>query len=283
MRALVPLCVLLVASALLPAAAPAAVTKRSGVVYGSGASGSGDVRLRLDLYRPSRRFKGRRPVVVLIHGGGFRAGRRDDANISRVARGFAARGTVAVSIDYRLQRQDPRPSAPVRPLLDALPDQPRSRAIVAAVDDTLTAIDYLRRNARKLRIDARRLGLVGSSAGAVTADHVAYTLDDHGIRGRRIRFVGSLWGGILVSPGAAQLERGEPALFAHHGDADRTVPVQLSDRLVERARAQRVRREYHRVAGAGHGYPGSRFFTAEVRDGQTSFGRLLRFGRLALR
>ncbi|MGZ4276579.1 MAG: alpha/beta hydrolase [Solirubrobacteraceae bacterium] len=156
------------------------------------------------------------------------------------------------------------------------------------MDDTLTATDYLRAHAEKLGIDVRRLGLVGSSAGAVTADHVGYVLDDHGIRGPKIGFVASLWGGIVVpAPGggrvaAVQLERDEPALFAVHGSADPTVPVRLDDQLVARARAQHVRTEYHRIPGGLHGFNGSQFFTRRVVGAQTPFDRLILFARSAL-
>jgi acetyl esterase/lipase len=279
--------------AALPPTASGAVSVRSGVEYGTGEVAvpePGRANLVLDLYRPSKRFTGARPVVVLIHGGGFRSGDRKNAGLVRTARGLAARGIVAASIDYRLLEQDPEPSARVTPLLAALPEAPISRAIAASADDTLTAIDYLKRNARRLRLDMGRLGLVGSSAGAITANHVAYVLNDHGIRGRPIKFVGSLWGGILVRPpegrgnaAAVQLERGEPAFFAVHGDRDRTVPVQLSDDLFARARDKRVPVEYHRVQGGAHGFPGSRFFTANVGRGQTPFDRLLRFAGAELR
>src|SRR5689334_7514105 len=40
------------------------------------------------------------------------------------------------------------------------------------VDDTLTAVDYRRSHAFDLRIDMNCLGLIGSSAGAITTDHV---------------------------------------------------------------------------------------------------------------
>jgi len=57
--------------------------------------------------------------------------------------------------------------------------------------------------------------------------------------------------------------------------------VALSDQLVERARAQRVPHEYHRIAGGGHGPP--RFFTEPVAGDDTAFDRLLAFARTHLR
>jgi acetyl esterase/lipase len=166
-----------------------------------------------------------------------------------------------------------------------VPDVPIFVAQVAAVDDTLTAIDWLNEHAQELRIHPHRLGLVGSSAGAITADHVAYTLDEYGIAVPRISFVGDLWGGIFfdVAAEAAQLEPGEAPLFAVHGSADRTVPVFLDDRLVARAQAVGVPVEYHRVAGADHGFAATGFFTREVAPGQTAFDRMLAFADRYLR
>jgi acetyl esterase/lipase len=281
--------------ALLPAApsTAAGVETISGVVYGSAQVNAPEAdasQLLLDLYRPASRSRARRPIVVIIHGGGFTHLSRADPGVVRVAGSLAALGVVVASIDYRVAGQEPVPSERVAPLVAALPAGPLSSAVAVAVDDALTAIDYLRAHAKELRIDMHRLGLVGSSAGAITADHVAYVLDDYHIERPKIRFVASLWGGILVpspeGPGtdpADQLEHGEAPLFAVHGDADTTVPVALSDALVARARAQKVRNEYYRIRGGVHGYDGSEFFTRAVVGNQTPFDRLLRFAKSALR
>jgi acetyl esterase/lipase len=284
---------LLLAALLVPAApAGAAVHVRSAIVYGHarvGAPTARTVALVLDLYRPARRSRARRPVVVLIHGGGYAHGNRRERGLVRIAGALAARGIVAASIDYRLVGSRPQPSRRVRPLVDALPASVFSRAESAAADDTLTAIGFLRRHARRFGVDPARVGLAGSSAGATTADDVAYSLDDHGIPAPRIRFVGDLWGGIFVDaprfgdPTAVQLEHGEAALFCVHGAADPIVPVMVDDQLVARARAQHVRHEYHRIRGAGHGYASTGFFTRRVAGRQTAFDRLLRFASTALR
>ena len=277
-----------------PAAArdPSGVSVRANLVYGHGrvaAPSARNVALLLDLYQPARPGTVRRPVVVLIHGGGFRAGTRKQPDLVRIAEGLVGRGFVVASLDYRLSPRSPVPSARVRPLLASAPAAPVYRAMVAAVDDTLAAVSWLRRNAARLRLDVGRLGLIGGSAGAITADHVAYALDDLGVRGPRVRFVGSLWGGIFIPPdqraAAAQLERGEAQLFAVHGDADTTVPVTFDDALVARARARAVgvRTEYHRIPGGRHGFPGTGFFTRRVTGGQTPFRRLLGFATRALR
>src|SRR5689334_5037290 len=80
---------------LRPASAPPVRSER-GVEF---ARPRGTV-LRLDLDRPDDAAI--RPAVVLIHGGGWGAGRRDLTTSSREA--FAAHGYVAASVDYRLAR-----------------------------------------------------------------------------------------------------------------------------------------------------------------------------------
>ena len=185
------------------------------VVYGQGQVNKpapGKFDLLLDLYRPVTKSRQRRPAVVLIHGGSFMTGVRNDSSMVQIGRALAARGVVVASIDYRLLAQDPVNSARVAPLTTALGGSPFARAVIASLDDTLAAIDWLRANASRYRIDLKRLGLVGSSAGAITANHVAYLLDDYGVKAPRVRFVGDLWGAILLAPGAAALERGEAPL-----------------------------------------------------------------------
>jgi len=283
----------LAALAAEPASAGGGVRVTEAVVYGEGRVNQperGRARLRLDLYRPAARSGRLRPAVMLVHGGGFSGGTRAQPDLVRIAHALARSGVVVASIDYRLTPQAPVPSRRVARVAAVAPDIPVFDGMVAAVDDTLTALDWLRRRDRaaRLGIDRGRIGLVGGSAGAITAGHVAYALDDIGVAAPRIRFVGDLWGGIfLTAPGArsgaAQLERGEAALFAVHGSGDRTVPVDLDDALVARARAVGVRAEYHRIPGAGHGFAATGFFTRDVVAEQTAYQRLLRFARTALR
>lgn len=285
------LLVALLAAPVAPARA-AQVVVRHGVKYGMAEvalPAPGRSRLLLDLYRPARATRAPRPVVIAIHGGAFRRGSRADPHIVRIARGLAARGAVVASIDYRLLGQEPITSADgPRPAADTT-DTPLDRGTTAAVDDTLSAIDYLRAHALRLRIDLGRLGLVGASAGAITADNIAFVLGKAAIGGPRPRFVASLWGGIphpsaVARPAEAdRLRRGTQALFAVHGSADTQVPVRLSDDLVARARAAGLRTEYHRVASHGHGFHAMEFFRLAVRGRQTAFQRLLAFASSALR
>ena len=250
------------------------VSVRKGVQYGTGlvqAPSPQEVPLRLDLYEPTGASKPR-PFAIVIHGGGFRYGSRDSDQAVRLAQGLASRGIVAASISYRLKDRKPVLSGTFAPLAGYVaprpgfpPDADWNRAVVAAVEDTLQAVKFMRGQAAAYGIDPERVGLVGGSAGALTSNHIAYVLDDHGIERPSIRFVGSLWGGVLIRSrnGAAkpesQLETGEAAIFAAHGDQDPSLPVSMSDELIARAREQLVPNEYFRMEDAGHDPP--RFYS----------------------
>ena len=111
--------------------------------------------LRYDVHRPAGAGGPARPAIVWIHGGGWLSGRKEDvANYLRV---IAARGFVAVALDYTL--------AP-----DAVhPTQLRQ------VHDTLV---HLLGRADELGIDAARVVLAGDSAGAQIAAQLAAALAD---------------------------------------------------------------------------------------------------------
>jgi alpha/beta superfamily hydrolase len=57
--------------------------------------------LTLDLYKPINDQNKFRPLLVLIHGGAWAFGSKDDADISTVAKYMAKRGYVVASINYR--------------------------------------------------------------------------------------------------------------------------------------------------------------------------------------
>ncbi|MCE3002231.1 MAG: alpha/beta hydrolase [Xanthomonadaceae bacterium] len=277
---------------LLPAAEPLyPVAVESAVVYGQGQVSNpvpGAKNLLLDLYRPvgAESTGQRSPAVVIIHGGGFTGGSRTQGDLVTIARAMAARGFVAVSIDYRLVPDGPVPSARVASLRGPATvgtsgaDLAQRTAAVAAIDDALGAVDWLRANATRLNVDASRIGLLGGSAGAVTAVHLGYVLDDYGVAAMPFSFVVDLWGASIIpanDPAAAanHLEAGEPPLFVVHGTNDPTVPFAASELLVARAQGQRLAHEFHPITGGGHGFGAVGFFSAPISPGVTLFDRML--------
>ncbi len=102
---------------------------------------------RLDLYVPE---SGPRPFpgLVLIRGGSWREGTRDDPRMARIAEPLARRGFLVAAIDYR---HVPHAVFP------------------AQIDDAQLAVRWLRSNAAGLELDPDRIGALGGSAGGQLA------------------------------------------------------------------------------------------------------------------
>jgi len=117
----------------------------------------------LDLYRPrGLRAGARRPVVVWIHGGGWRRGdKRTGAR--RKAELFTGAGYLFASVNYRLSPLEFDARAP-DPGRVRFPDHPA---------DVGEALGWLRRHVAGRSGDPRRLLLIGHSAGAHLAALVA--------------------------------------------------------------------------------------------------------------
>ena len=113
----------------------------------------GETTLGLDLYRAPQTDA---PLVLYVHGGGWRSGDKADAHTERLAP-LAAYGVTVASVDYRLV-----PGA-------AFPDQ---------VHDLKGAVRWLRSQAPSLGLRSDRLGIWGASAGAYLGSLVALTAGD---------------------------------------------------------------------------------------------------------
>lgn len=117
---------------------------------------SAKYNLSLHMFKPpSTDVRLKRPAMVMIHGGGFINGNRDDKkDLIEWCMELAMRGYVAVSIDYRINK--------------TMMQTDSETSMVWAAHDAKAAVRWLRANAAKYRIDADRIGVFGSSAGAMT-------------------------------------------------------------------------------------------------------------------
>ncbi len=129
----------------------------SNVKYGQAVS----QQLDLDVYTGAGDTARSRPLVVFIHGGGFRMGTKATPFAVMVCTSLARRGYVAASIDYRLS---PTPTN----------DTALFEAMLLALHDAKAAVRFFRRNAATYGLDPSQIFSAGSSAGAVTALHLAY-------------------------------------------------------------------------------------------------------------
>ena len=227
--------------------------------------------MQLNLARP-KHASGPLPVVLCIHGGGFRAGNREGYNSLCLT--LAQRGFAAVTISYRL--------AP-------------THLFPAAIHDTKAAVRWIRANAAKYGMNPDRVGVTGSSAGGHLAQFLGVTagvkefegMDNPGFSsavtcvvnvygpsdftqsyGKSVdaHVVLPLWlGGDVTTARAKHIQssplnwvtpNAAPSLIIH-GTEDKYVAYEQGVWMRDRLTACGVPVELLTVEGAGHGFKGA--------------------------
>jgi acetyl esterase/lipase len=262
--------VFLSASNLLPAAElpmPEGVRFERDVEFAN----PGEQHLQLNIASPEG--PGPFPGVVCIHGGGFRAGKRE--SYDSLCLTLAKQGFVALTVTYRLAPTHPFP---------------------AAVQDCKAAVRWLRANADKYRVDPKRIGATGGSAGGHLAQFLGVTADIPEFEGSGgnlshssavncvVNFYGPsdltqsygksvdaaevlplFFGGnleqkrrehIAGSPLYWVTPKAAPTLCIH-GTDDKYVAFEQAGWLVQRLKACGVEAELIAMEGAGHGFKGA--------------------------
>lgn len=149
------------------------------------------VTLEMDIYKPvGDDSSEKRPLLLMMHGGSFFIGNKQEPGQAGWCRYFASLGYVAVSIDYRLGfhfRKEEFREAEIR-----------------ALEDADAALEFLLKR-EDLRIDPQRVFAAGTSAGAMTALSLAFRLygdvpmkevSPRLPQGFKIRAVANLWGSV---------------------------------------------------------------------------------------
>jgi len=141
------------------------VTVTSNVVYGSNIKANGSAQtLMMDIYQPTGDVETNRPLIIWAHGGSFISGSSTNSDVVALSQAFAKKGYVCVSINYRLGLTPFDSIGSVRAVLRAVQDMKAS--IRFFYKDKLTTDTY--------KIDTNNIFVGGSSAGAITALHLAY-------------------------------------------------------------------------------------------------------------
>ena len=221
------------------------VSVTSNIVYGQAPDEEGNpVTLMLDLHQPSGDMEPVRPAFVWIHGGGFTGGDKAGDLEATIGSRFAKRGYVVVSINYRL-----RPGHYFEQ-----GDPELTYAVLDAQHDAQAAVRWLRANAATYRIDAGRIGVGGTSAGAITALMVAYNSGDPGDSGNP-GYPSTVSAVVDVSGAMATglIDAGEPPVLIVHGTVDERVAYDNALAIVARVEEVGVPYEFHPLEGIGHG------------------------------
>jgi acetyl esterase/lipase/sugar lactone lactonase YvrE len=237
--------------------------------------------LKLDLARP-KTGDGPFPVVLCIHGGGFRAGSREGYDGLCVR--LAEHGYAAATVSYRLA---PRYKFP------------------AAVLDVKAAVRWLRAHASRYNLDPDKIGVTGGSAGGHLAQFLGVTGGSPEFEGdadagspgfsSRVNCVVNvygpsdftksygksvdaaevlpLWLGGDLKTARARHVMASPLTWAGpgsaptlciHGTDDKYVAHEQSVWLVDRLKAAGVEAELLTIEGAGHGFKGDDAKKAEA-------------------
>jgi acetyl esterase/lipase len=216
--------------------------------------------LQMDFYRP-KNADGPLPLLLFIHGGGWRSGKRSDYLVYLA--GFAQKGYITATVTYRLKRDSIYP---------------------AAVEDVYDAVEWLFENGENMGYDPNRIALIGGSAGAHLALLAGYGWGNPRTDGdkpngsakvQRVKAVVDIYGPVdltteyarnqpLVNAFIGHSYNEKPELYREaspisylssfcpptlilHGTSDTLVPVSQSDTLKSRLDALGVPCGYHRV------------------------------------
>ena len=182
-----------------------------------------------------------RPLVIFIHGGGFQNNSKTGSYSSIVCRGFARRGYVSATIDYRLgvEKSGFDSGKPAKTNTDYW------EAMYRAQQDGKAAVRFFRRYFEKYGIDTSQIFITGSSAGSMTCLAMAYMDEDEipaeinkgkwgtleGNSGNpgyssKVHGVINAWGALIDYH---WIEPGDVPLFNTSGLNDKTVPYDSSD------------------------------------------------------
>ena len=206
---------------------------------------------KLDLASPVGESARPRPAIVIVHGGGWvRGDKRTEAFVGHML-DYAAKGFVAINVNYRLDRAK-------RP----------------CVEDVKCAVRWLRAHAMKYNVDPNRIGAYGNSAGAHLVAMLGLSHQEEQLEVGPWRNYSSAVQAVAGSatptrpnvPGGTEAEKAliapmtyvsseAPPFLLFHEVSDRVVNVSNSDDLVAALRAAGAEDvTYERYTdGSGHG------------------------------
>jgi acetyl esterase/lipase len=221
--------------------------------------------LQIDLYR-LKGLSGKSPLLVFIHGGSWKWGKRSDYLVYLVD--YAKRGYITATVTYRLLNDGPYPNCIV---------------------DINDAVDWFFRNGDNYGYDTSRIALIGGSAGGHLAmlsaygwngstqnnDSAAIPVYHHKIKAvvdiygpadltteyaRNHKLISPLIGHsyeerpdlFLEASPVHYIDKDDPPTMILQGTADELLPVSQSDNLKKKLEESGVTCVYYRLPGWPH-------------------------------
>jgi dienelactone hydrolase len=191
--------------------------KKETIVY----SVKDTTQLHLDKYVDTGvAYKGKRPVIIYVHGGGFTTGSRINALQIQYCKHFTALGFVAIVIDYRLGIKNG-----IQPGEETI-----MKAVSFASSDLIDATAFILTKANEWNIDTSKIIISGGSAGAITCLTAEYDICSGGKFSSRLP-KGFNYAGIISHAGCVIAQQDTltwkktpcPMLLMH-GSKDQLVP-----------------------------------------------------------
>ncbi len=249
------------------AAAPD-LDQRLDIVYAE----AGGQMLKLDFARPTLCQGQTVPLVIYVHGGGWRSGDKGGAFQRGDSKMFFQLGFAVASINYRLAPQFHFP---------------------AQINDCKLAVRFFRKNAEDFGIDPDKIGLWGSSAGGHLVSLMGTADDDDGLEGPGLEGISSRVAAVVDHFGPTDLTvdlsqttsegrsmvldflgclptdcpalarqaspvtyvtSDDPPVLVMHGEKDSLVPFNQAERLAEKLRLAGNACALIKVKNAEHGF-----------------------------
>jgi len=179
---------------------------------------------QFDFYEPDADSSIVRPLIIWLHGGGFKFGKKTSGGLPLWSKTFARRGYTCATINYRLSNKHPLKH--FEDLVEGCAD---------AVEDASIAIQFFKQHSGVYRIDTNRIIIAGNSAGGMIALQSVYSsradmakLIHRGDTGQpsaynphHIAAVINFWGALFK---ADWLTNASVPIVSAHGSGDRVVP-----------------------------------------------------------
>ncbi len=121
--------------------------------------------LQATLYSPTDHVVSTRPMVIVVYGGSFISGSREEYYVQLACLDFAKRGYLAAAIDYRIG-------------MNSLSALEGFHAVYRGAQDCKAAVRFFRAHADSLVFDPNEIYMVGFSAGGFNAVHTAFWQTD---------------------------------------------------------------------------------------------------------